>query len=86
MRKLACKAEADTVSVIAVSEPNFLSDCYRIKARLYKTGQSLSGSEGRGARQNKIHRLIELQSLREKGALSEEEFQRLKREIIEEGD
>ena len=82
VRKQACKAGADIVSIVSVSEPNFLSDCYRIKAQLYKTVQPSPVPAAMPASQNKIQRLTELQQLREKGAITEEEFQRLKREVI----
>ena len=83
VRSQACLAGADTVRIVAVSEPNVLSDCYRIKAQLYKSGRSVPAPLAPSSSPDKIQRLKDLQLLRDKGTLTDEEFLRLKREIIE---
>jgi len=83
----ACKAGADAAKVLAESEPRlFGSGCYLLKADLYKMRlRPKPAPPPVAAKTDVVKRLKDLQALRESGAITEQEFNKLKQQLLQSG-
>jgi hypothetical protein len=83
----ACKAGADAAKVVSESEPRlFGSGCYLLHADLYRLRRpapAAAAAPRKGT--DVVTRLKELQALRESGAITDAEFQKLKNQLLQPG-
>jgi hypothetical protein len=88
LRQNACAVGADAIKITAESFPRlFGSGCYKAKADLYRFVRRAAPAPRAPAvapRADKITRIKELQKLRDEGAITDAEFQRLKQDILRE--
>ena len=84
LREEACKAGADAAKVLSESEPRlFGSGCYLLTANLYRMHRRAPPPAA--AKVDVVTRLKELQALRESGAITDDEFQKLKAQLMKSG-
>lgn len=86
LRQQACLVGADAIKITAESSPSlFGSGCHKAKANLYRyVRQVAPPAPAPAAKPDKITRLKDLQKLHDEGAITDAEFQKLKREILAE--
>jgi len=86
LRQDACAVGADAIKITAESFPRlFGSGCYKAKADLYRFVRRVAPPRAPAAAPaDKITRIKELQKLRDEGAITDAEFQRLKQDVLRE--